>query len=314
MSTIDNLHNRIDLINIRFRDRGSRLLLLGRGDVLLIKLAERGEWNSQSGHYQEQPPIIDNLRLLGPDSTPLNVEIDTFPHVVNLHTTIGGFDWTFVDPETLLLLLPPGRYGFIFDVVAQHAQTDQRGGTLHGKRSIAYTTNALVLQNEIMALSDGQFRVTVTLEVTSGGGLLINITPGFAYNRSIPIPIDALEEARARWANWFAQTPPVLGIYQDQYDYAWWILRAGLLNARNYFTREALVPSKTHYIGAWQWDQFFHAIAYRHIDTQLAENQLRIILDHQQPDGMFPDAIHDDGLVTPMMVPVDSAVTKPPPI
>ncbi|MBC7871815.1 MAG: glycogen debranching protein, partial [Chitinophagaceae bacterium] len=121
-----------------------------------------------------------------------------------------------------------------------------------------------------------------------------------------------IEEAKERWQTWFNATPEVLPAYRQQYDYAWWVMRAGLLSQRFYFTREALSPSKIHYVGVWQWDQFFHAIAYRHVDTRLAEDQIRIVLDHQRPDGMLPDAIHDEGLVTRLNYPVEEDVTKPP--
>ena len=100
--------------------------------------------------------------------------------------------------------------------------------------------------------------------------------------------------------------------YRAQYDYAWWVMRAGLISPRYYFTREAMMPSKIHYVGVWHWDQFFHAIAFRHVDARLAEDQIRILLDHQQPNGMIPDAIHDEGLVTHLEKPVDADVTKPP--
>ncbi len=313
MSAIDNLHNRIDLTHIPFTDRGSRLLLFLEGHTLFVRLAERwAKWESEVGNYRQRPPIVSHFALLGPDGTPLDLEPDTYPHVVRLHTAVGDFDWAFIDPETLLVRLPPGRYGFEFDGLAQQGQSDRRGGTLHGKRNIAYTTNARLLHNEVTPLSDGQFRASVMLEATDGDGLLINVTPRLGYNRSIPVPDQAIVEARARWQAWFAATPPVLDVYREQYDYAWWIMRSGLLNTRYYFTREALVPSKIHYVGVWQWDQFFHAIAFRHVDMRLAEDQIRIVLDHQRPDGMLPDAIHDEGLVTHLTTPVEADVTKPP--
>ena len=71
-------------------------------------------------------------------------------------------------------------------------------------------------------------------------------------------------------------------------------------------------PSKLHYIGAWLWDQAFHAIAYRHVDAKLAEDQLRIMLDHQLSNGMLPDAVHDEGIVTHISTPIEGTVTKPP--
>ena len=65
-------------------------------------------------------------------------------------------------------------------------------------------------------------------------------------------------------------------------------------------------------LGVWQWDAYFHALAYRHIEPRLAQDQIRIMLDHQREDGMIPDAIHDEGTVTHLSTPVDADVTKPP--
>lgn len=313
MSALETLHNHIDLSHIPFTDRGSRLMLFREGQTLLIRLAERWtRWEKEVGHYRQRLPIISRFVLLGMDGSPLNWTADTYPHLAQLHTEQGQFDWLFVDPETLLIRLPVGRYGFEFDGQAQQGQADRRGGTLHGKRNIAYTTNAHLLQNDVSPVIDNEYRVRVMLEAHEGDSLLLNVTPRLGYNRSIPAPDDALSEARSRWQAWFDVTPSVLEEYQTHYDYAWWIMRSGLLNTRYYFSREALVPSKIHYVGVWHWDQFFHAIAYRHINTQLAEDQLRILFDHQQANGMFPDAIHDEGLITHLAAPVDADVTKPP--
>jgi len=62
-------------------------------------------------------------------------------------------------------------------------------------------------------------------------------------------------------------------------------------------------------------DTFFHALAYQYVDMKLAENQLRIVLDHQREDGMLPDAVYDEGVVLRWKLPGiegDSDVTKPP--
>lgn len=73
-----------------------------------------------------------------------------------------------------------------------------------------------------------------------------------------------------------------------------------------------MTPSKNYYVGVWQWDAYFHALAYRHIETRLAQDQLRLLLDHQRDDGMIPDAVHDEGVVTHLTFPIDADVTKPP--
>jgi hypothetical protein len=313
MGAIENLHNRIDLTNIPFTERGSRILLFRKDNMLVLRLAERWEkWQERVGHYRQRPPIIDQLTLLDGDSSPLPFTTDTYPHMISLLTPAGQFDWTFLDAESLLIRLPPGQFGLRFRAYVQSGQTDRRGCILRGKRNIACTTQSRLLHNTVETVDEELMQVEMHLEAKSGDALLINVTPRLAFNRSLPDATTAIELARQQWQRWFDAVPPVAEIYQKQYEYAWWVMRVGLLNTRYFFTREACVPSKIHYVGVWHWDQFFHALAYRHIDPVLAEDQLRIVFDHQQPNGMLPDAIHDEGLVTHLTKPVDADVTKPP--
>lgn len=311
---METLHNRIDLVNIPFTERGSRLLLFRQEHQLFIRLAERwARWEKEVGHYRKRPPLITDFTLLADDGTPLvDFETDTYPYQVQFNTALGVFDWTFIDPETLLARLPSGSFGVSFNIYAQQGEADHRGGVFKGKRNVAYSTNARILQNSVERIDDDHFHIRMMLKADPGDALLLNITPRLAYNRSIPDPDKAMTRSRAAWQAWFDATPPVLDKYRSQYDYAWWIMRSGLVNTRFYFTREALVPSKIHYVGVWHWDQVFHALAYRHVDINLAEDQLRIVLDHQREDGMLPDAIHDEGLITHLEAPVNADVTKPP--
>jgi glycogen debranching enzyme len=313
VSAIENLHNRIDLVNIPFTDRGSRIMLFSKENELSIRLAERWEKvQNKMGHYRQRPPIISHFMLLDANGEPLSFEIESYPHLVRLVTEQGSFDWVFLDTETLLLRLPEGVCGFQFVAQAEQGQINRRGGSLRGPRNIAYTTNCRLLANEMSLLSDNGYQIKIMLEVAKGDAFLLNITPRLGFNQSIPEPESEIRAAEERWQQWFQATPPVLETYRRQYDYAWWVMRAGLLSQRYYFTREALAPSKIHYVGVWQWDQFFHAIAYRHINARLAEDQIRIVIDHQRDDGMLPDAIHDEGLVVRLTAPVEADVTKPP--
>jgi hypothetical protein len=313
-SAIESLHNRIDLTHIPYTDRGSRLLLFRRDDELYIRLAERWiKHEEEVGHYRRRLPILDHFQIVDGDGYPLQLQVESYPHVVRLHTASGNFDWTITDPESILVRLPAGSFGLRFEILADNAQVDTRGGITRGIRNMAYTTNAHITQNVISEPVGSRFKINLRLIASPGDSLLINITPRLAYNRSLPDdPNSAIDEVRRVWDAWFKAAPPVLEEYRTQYYYAWWILRAGLLNQRYYFTREALTPSKIHYVGVWHWDQFFHALAYRHVDTRLAEDQLRIVLDHQRADGMLPDAVHDEGTITHLNFPVDADVTKPP--
>ncbi len=313
MSFLELLHNRIDLTNIPFTDRGSRLMLFRRENELFIRLAERWEkTQSRTGHYRMRPPILKEFAFLDDEGQPLAFEVESYPHLTKLKTDQGIFEFVFTDAETLLLRMPPGKHQFQFSAQADRGQIGRRGGDLHGIRNIAYTTNAKLTSNEMSLLPDEWYKVKGGVEVERGNVFLLNITPRLGFNRSIPDAENEIKLAYERWEKWFSATPPVLPEYREQYDYAWWIMRAGLLSQRFYFTREALAPSKIHYVGVWQWDQFFHALAFRHIDARLAEDQLRIVLDHQRGDGMLPDAIHDEGTVTHLTLPVEADVTKPP--
>ncbi len=197
------------------------------------------------------------------------------------------------------------------------ALTDRRGGVLrltgNIRRNVAYTTNARILHNEIEPLNGGGIqRIRLRVESAGDSVFMLNLTPRLGFNRYLPSLEDTLEDAARRWHTWFASAPEVAEPYRAQYYYAWWIMRAGLISTRFYTTREAMTPSMIHYVGIWQWDAYFHALAYRHIEPYLAHDQLRILLDHQQADGMIPDAVHDEGTVTRLTFPVEADVTKPP--
>jgi glycogen debranching enzyme len=167
--------------------------------------------------------------------------------------------------------------------------------------------------NEASSGGAGRQQVLLRLDASGGGkALLINITPRLGFNRWVP-PVDGVIAAAERpWDTWFAAVPEVSAILRSQYYYAWWTMRAGLLSSRYFITREVMTPSKLHYVGSWQWDNFFHALAYRYVEPKLAQDQLRILLDHQREDGMIPDAVHDEGTVTHLTYPVEADVTKPP--
>jgi len=313
MSALERLHNWITLNGVPFTERGARLLLFREENKLAVRLAERWvKWENKVGHYRKRPPFIENFTFCDEQGTPLDITADTYPHRVDITTAVGVFVWTFMDTETLLVKLPAGRFGLNFIVRVDKGMTDWRGGVMRGVRSLAYTTSATILENAV-SQSEGEFMaVRLMLEASEGDCLMLNITPRLGFNRSIPDANAVLEASRARWQSWFDAVPQVKDEYRAHYEYAWWVMRAGLLSQRFYFTREAMTPSKVHYVGVRHWDQFFHAIAYRHIDAKLAEDQIRIVLDHQREDGMLPDAIHDEGLVTHLTLPVDEDVTKPP--
>jgi hypothetical protein len=315
-SPLKDLRNRIDLEHIPFTERGSRLLVMKNEKGLMIRLAERWYKLTRSiSAYRQRPPIVEEWVFTDSNGNALESRLDSQPDRVIFQTTIGNFTLAFTDQETLFLGLPETACGVRFKTNMDLGQTDRRGGVLRVtgdiRRNLAYTTNRVIQQNLLVILDPpGQ---TVSLMFGEGiGGLQINLTPRLGFNRYIQEVDTVLRNARKRWEDWFAEIPPVLPEYHNQYLYAWWLLAAGIISTRFFTTREVLTPSKIHYVGVWQWDALFHALAYRHAHPRLAKDQLRILLDHQREDGMLPDAVHDEGTVTHLDFPIEADVTKPP--
>ena len=315
---IQLLKDRIDLQQTPFSERGSRLLIFKSDHHLKIRLAERWfKLDRQLSSYRQRPALIDQLQFTDEAGNSLPFETTTYPHRIDCHTQAGVFSLTFCDPETIYFSLPAARCGITFHASMDQAQTDRRGGVLRLtgdiRRNVAYTSNTILLTNEVEPLEGGkQQKIRLIFEAKSGSGFMLNLTPRLGFNRYLPQAEEIFDQAARRWHEWFSLAPRVADPYQSQYYYAWWIMRAGLISTRFYTTREAMTPSMIHYVGVWQWDAYFHSLAYRYVEPKLAHDQLRILLDHQRPDGMIPDAVHDEGTITHLSVPVDADVTKPP--
>lgn len=312
------LKNRIDLTHIPFSERGSRILVMQQTAFSLIfRLVERWyKLDQDLAGYRKRPPIIEGFRLLDGEGNHLEYNLQSFPHRLDFETRIGLFSLTFADMETMLLALPPVACGIRFEAHMNEGNVDRRGGVLHVtgniRRNVAYTTNRDIEENTLNMNERGNLEVHFRVKEGPTAGLLINITPRLGFNRYLPSLEETFLATAQRWHNWFASVPPVPEPYRTQYYYAWWVMRAGLISTRFYTTREAMTPSKIYYVGVWQWDAYFHALAYRHIDPALAHDQIRVMLDHQLPNGMIPDAIHDEGIVDRLTYPVEAEVTKPP--
>jgi putative isomerase len=313
----DLLKNLINLRDVPFTERGSRLMVFLEDHHLAFRLAER--WmkrDRQLAAYRRRLPIIDNWVFTNGEGLPLEFTLVTYPHRLDAVTSNGVFSLVFADSETILINLPAGNCGVTFQANLDIARSDRRGGTLgltgDIRRNIAYTTNARIIVNQIEPIGPESQHVRLTVETGQGAELLLNITPRLGFNRYIPECAGVMDAAGRRWHDWFVAAPSVLEPLRSQYYFAWWVMRAGLISTRFFTTREAMTPSKMYYVGVWQWDDYFHTLAYRHVDKRLAQDQLRILLDHQREDGLIPDAIHDEGIVTHLAFPVDADVTKPP--
>ncbi len=310
------LENRIQLENIPFSDRGSRLLVYRDRRIqhaLYLKLAERlTSLVPGLSAYRARPPFIHNLRLVDGDGRVVPFEVSSYPHALLFQTPMGEFIMAFQDGQTLSIGTPPDiACGISFSITPDLSRPDARGGEFKSVRNCAYSTNGSVVLNKVENNGNG-YDVTLVVQGDTDTAITLHIQPGLDLNRQV-LPFRAtLRAAEERWDKWFAAVPEVMEPYRAQYYYAWWVMGNNILSPHGYFRRESVAPSKAHYVGAWQWDNYFHALAFRYTDSALANDQIQFMLDHQQPDGMIPDAVYDEGTITQLEVPVAAAVTKPP--
>jgi hypothetical protein len=125
------LKDRINLRQIPFSERGSRLLIFQSDGYLTFRLAER--WFKREGQlaaYRQRPPLIDQWVFTDEEGKPLEVQLTTYPHRIDCETRLGTFSLAFVDIETVLITLPSVRCSIKFNANLDKIQTDRRGGVL----------------------------------------------------------------------------------------------------------------------------------------------------------------------------------------
>jgi putative isomerase len=262
--------------------------------------------------YRYRPPYIQDLCFIDKEGMPLTYHLTTYPHALVFQTRIGTFTLAFRKGDTIAIGLPPDvTAGLRFRVSTQMWQQSDTGGTLKAVRNLAYRTNGEVVKNEL-----GMEREAYLIEFVVEGGqdlvIQLNIRSDLELDGE-PVPFSqTLGSAEKRWTDWFEKAPPVAERYRQHYYYAWWVMNNNLVEPLGRVSHEAMMPSKVQYVGVWNWDACFHALAFRHIDPVLARDQLRTMLSCQLADGMIPDAVYDEAVVSNIEHPLRAEVTKPP--
>ena len=313
--TLDLLRNRLDYTHVPFSDRGSRLLVYQAPyqSQFYIKLAERLT-NIEPGieTYLRRPPFIHNLHLMDENGEHLAFETTTYPHQIQMKTRLGEFGLTFQDSHTLAFGLPPQvTAGIRFNVLPMLWNNIDNGGQFRSIRDLTYLTNGKIVHNRVNANS-GSYAVEFIVQADNDTTINLLVGNG-PLPHKLPPPFSEINaSAEQRWTDWFARVPPVAEAYLPTYAYAWWVMLNNLVRPAGSIAYEAMMPSKSQYVGIWLWDSAMHTLAFRHIDPQLARDQIRAMLAVQLPDGMLPDAVYDEGVISEIDHPIKAEVTKPP--
>lgn len=312
---LDYLHNKIDICQEPFSDIGSRLLVFQKREKceLFIKLAERlTGLEAGLGTYLFRPPFIQDFQFVDKNGRELDYQLSTSPDCLKFETELGLIQMVFQNSETILISLPEYiTMGFRFVVNHSLNKKSESGAEIKSVKNFAYKTNADIIKNDITPVSNG---IMVDLLVESSEDQCIALK--ISSQNDISINLNSFKQvatdARDRWNKIFDSLPIVMSKYQEKYAYAWWVLLNNIVSPQGFLTRYTVMPSKAYYIGAWLWDSALHAIALSHLDSSLAQDQIRLMYDHQLSDGMVPDAIYDEGIVAEIDHPIKARVTKPP--
>jgi glycogen debranching enzyme len=278
-----------------------------------LKLAERlTGLQPDIDAYRQRPPFVRDLCLVDKEGQPIDFEMVTYPHVLYFHTRLGAFGLVFMDRRTLAFGVPPQvTAGLRFHVSPQFWEETEQGGMFKAIRNLAYASNGEAVSNRIVPKEGGYI---VEFVVRAGDDCAINLTIGDSMDLPHDVPpfSTSCAAAEARWHAWFSRVPPVDEQYRLTYAYAWWIMANNLISPQGKVAYEAMTPSKISYVGLWLWDSAMHALAYRHVDPELARNQIRAMLTCQLADGMLPDAVYDEAVIAEIDHPIRAEVTKPP--
>jgi hypothetical protein len=313
-SLLTLLRDQIDITRVPFSDRGSRLLVYKHFDksALYIKLAERlikVEPGIES--YLRRPPFIDDLQFVDKQGNPLDFKTSSSPDMLTLQTRAGDVCLVFQNESTLTFGLPNHQaMGIRFRVRPHHWHKTDTGGEIRHVRDAVYSVNnGMVISNQ--ALADEQnFIMEFIVQAEEDSSITLHIGND---NPPPSMPFSVVRgNAQTRWEAWFSRAPEVDEKRREKYAYAWWVMANNLVSPSGYVKYEAMMPTKAFYVGAWLWDSALHAIAFRHVDPELARDQIRVMLANQLPDGMLPDAIFDEGVVSEISHPIHARVTKPP--
>jgi len=296
------LENQIDIKQVPFSDRGSRLLVYHHADkpALYIKLAERLiHYEAGIESYLKRPPLIEKLEFIDEDGKVLDFKTSSSAEMLRFETNIGEIQIVFQDEKTLSFGVPSQT------VVGMRFQIRSLKW-LNGKRDAFYqVSNGKIMKNQKQGLN-----VELMIESQDDCALTLHIGNDDSFNIK-PFSI-AKHEAQTRWQKWFDMVPPVCESRREKYAYAWWVMANNLVSPNGFVKYETMMPTKAFYVGAWLWDSALHALAFRHVDVKLAQNQIRAMVANQLEDGMLPDAIFDEGVVSEIHHPIHARVTKPP--
>lgn len=145
------------------------------------------------------------------------------------------------------------------------------------------------------------------LSIAPGTTTTLYFRESIATGKQQPAPLsDPAELFRENELRWESYLAPVVGGSTDlgaRVDYARAAVKAIETLVSNWRSAAGDLPgdglfpsySNSDYYGYWAWDSWKHALALAEFAPELAQRQIRSMLDAQNNVGMVPDVVYPDG-------------------
>lgn len=300
----------MDLRKVPFSRRGSLACLYeskeADGMELLFALFE---------NFGKSERVIKEMYPIDEEGKPLGYETVFYPHMLQLQLSNGKrLDIAFSGENALLFRLPEG-VGFHMFFPGRMLNMVWKGSELLMSDSLPLMYYAMRAKGEPAIQWDSRHpipnsppRSAVELQVPAGETMR-TFEFHFAQEEIVP-PLQpacfesAVSKSLDEWKDWVAPIPEVEESYRPNLLHGLYALYVNLLPSGGQMAYEGGCPSKANFYGIWPWDTCFQTLGYQHLDMELAQNQIRLLLDGQLENGMLPDIIHHRA--------VKATCTKPP--
>lgn len=225
------------------------------------------------------------------------------PHRLDLLTEDGGnVVFAFADPQTLvfqaegvtLKLLPCKPFATEFSPKSSEICLVDwvARGNHHFRAGNQTEVKTTVLDDVAGVIDEFKDRPRVVEFIGTQGAIRFDKYEN-TWHGKFPHMADVLRGRKKEYADWAKRMPKVPDPYRTAAEQAWFLLWNCQVPADGALTRPAILMSKSWMNSIWAWDNCFNALAVAEADPELAWNQLLLFFDHQDPNGMIPDMIHD---------------------
>ena len=275
----------IDLVDVGFTLPGSRLVVRALDEepveTLVVHVAE----------YERRPGdcvVVTRLSVVDGQGRRRRV-VGVSPDLIDFD---GGVGLTFAGARGLSIGAAEGGLTLEMELCAP------LGSDLTWSPGLPSVPTAFLAGDVSgVRLLDGLVRIPL---VALGRGVQLGIAGG--EEAACADHVQHLARTHEAWYDWFEKLPAVAEEFQTMAAACWWVLGANIVELEGHRdaagrSARVIVPSKSGYVGLWQWDAYFIAAGVRHGDLALAQEQLDWALRYQRADGQLPDVVHDGGVL-----------------